>query len=177
MSRQIKVLMLCAAMVVIATMTGCKSQQCYGPLPEPCGCLFYTGSLLFVLDTNSHDGYCHVGITECDDTTLYIYEICSSSKVARRPFEEWATEWYHKFDTTYGFTSYVHYYAMEEQFDTTELLTRLSELMTNGSENINNISLLQHCYLNSDGTPVFDASYSCLTQMADTSKMFHFRLE
>ena len=172
-----KTLMLCVVTVAMVVMTACKNQQNYWLLPEPCECDFCTGNLLFVLDTNSLEGYCHVAITECDDTTLYIYEVYSPSKVAKRPFEEWATEWYYKFDTTYGFPKYVHFYAMEEPYDTTTLLTRLSELMSNGVENINDVSLLRQCYLKSDGTPLFDASYTCLTQMADTSKMFHFRIE
>ena len=177
MSRQLKILVVFAAMVALAAMTACKNQQTYELLPPPCGCDFYTGNLLFVVDTNSLEGYCHVAITECDDTTLYIYEVCSSSKVARRPFEEWATEWYHKFDTTYAFCGYVHFYEMKEPYDTTALLSRLSELIRNGSENINDMSLLRQCYLNPDGTPVFDAGETCLTQMADTSKMFRFKIE
>ena len=172
-----RIMMICAAMVALASMTACSNQQTYEPLPPLCGCDFSTGDLLFVLDTNSLEGYCHVAIAECDDTTLYIYEVCSTSRVVKRPFEEWATEWYHKFDTTYGFPSYVHYYAMVEPSDTTALIARLLELMSNGSENLNDMSLLRQCYFYPDGTPVFEASDTSLKQMADTSKMFRFKLE
>lgn len=168
-----KTMMICVAMVTIAAMIACRNQQTNEPLPPPCGCDFYTGNLLFVLDTNSHKGYCHVAITECDDTILYIYEVSTSSKVVKRPFEEWATEWHHKFDTTYAFPDYVHFYAMEEPYDTTTLLTQLSDKMTKGSENINDMLLLHQCYLNPNGTPVFEASDTSLTQMAHTSKRFH----
>lgn len=172
-----KIMLVCAMLFALATMIACKNQLTYEPLPPPCGCDFYTGNLLFVLDTNSLEGYCHVALTECDDTILYIYEVGPSSRVVKRPFDEWGTEWYHKFDTTYGFPGYVHFYAMEEPYDTTALLTRLLELMSNGSENLNDMSLLRQCYFHPDGTPVFDASDTSITQMADTSKMFHFKIE
>lgn len=172
-----KVSLLGAMVCALGMMTTCKNQHSYELLAPPCGCDFCTGNLLFVVDTNKLEGYCHVAITECDDTTLYIYEVSTSSKVVKRPYEEWATEWYYKFDTTYGFPGYVHFYMMEEPYDTTALLTLLLELTRNNSYNINDVSLLRQCYLNLDGTPVFDGNNTCLTLMADTSKMFHFRIE
>ena len=172
-----KVFLVCAALLAVAATTGCKNQQTYELLPPLCGCDFYTGNILFVLDTNSLKGYCHVAITECDDTTLYVYETNTESKVVKRPFEEWAIEWYLKFVTTYGFPGYVHFYAMEEPYDTTALLKRLSQLTNSVPDSINDESLLRQCFFYTDGTPVFDARYTSLTQMADTSKMFHFRIE
>lgn len=158
----------------LLTLAACNNNP---ELPASCGCDFETGNLLLVVDTNGQEGFCHVAITECDDNIVYVYDLCPDSKVVKRKFEEWELEWFLKFDTNYGFTSYVKYYQMDEPYDTTALLARLSSLTSADAKHFNDVSLLHHCFTYTDGSPVFDAGDTNLTQMANSRKMRYFKIQ
>lgn len=176
MKRRIKYLGFYIIAICLSVMVSCKSLQRNEPIPN-FYCDFETGNLLFVLDTNTLSGYCHVAITECIDTTLYVYDIGPSMQLEKHQFEEWVTEWYLKFDTAYAFPGYVHYFALKEPLDIAGLQTRLSEYTSPGAPKVDDITLLRHCFFTNDGKHVFGINDTSLNQIANSAKLHQFRIQ
>lgn len=141
-------------------------------------CLGYqTGNLLFVVDTAGGDGYCQVAITECVDTEAFVYEVHPRMGVVRRPFEEFAVEWYYKFDTNYGFPGYVKYFYLNVEFDRRVLLNRLTRLLNTSPDSIDGVALVHQCFERLDGRKIFNPSDTTLTQLVNSGLLEPFRIE
>ncbi len=138
---------------------------------------FETGNLLFVVDTDGAGGFCQMVVTECTDTAVYVYEVHPCMGVVRRPFNDFAVEWYNKFDTNYGFPSYVKYYYLDVEFDRTVLLNRLTRLLNTPPDIIDGVALVHQCFERPDGRKIFDSSDTTLLQLVNSGLLQSFRIE
>ena len=175
--------MILVAVLALVAVTGCGNQQLSYDVSPECSDGFQMGNLLFVFDTAGGEGFCHVAITECDckcncdSVGSYVYEVNPRQGVVRIPFTEFAEEWYNKFDTTYGFTSYVWYYWIDAVFDTQALLNNLSYYMERPIDSVDGLSMVYDCFVSPQGKPIFSSSDTTLTLLAKSPLLHSFRIE